>query len=60
MSNFESQYRTWHTYMSHIKSTIRIAGCCFVLSQVLFGDIVGWLAFSLIVAEIIGIIEECV
>ena len=60
MNDFESRYRTWHTYMSYIKSAIRIAGCVTVMWMVPFGEMINCLAFSLFIAELIGIAEECV
>lgn len=60
MSEFEQRYRTWHTKMSYIKSAIRIAGCITVLWIAPFTDLISCLAFSFLLAEIIGIAEEIV
>ena len=59
MSNdFESNYRKWHTYLSYIKSTIRIVGCMAILWIGNFTDLAFVLAFTFLIAEIIGIAEE--
>lgn len=57
MSDFESRYRKWHTYMSYGKSAIRIAACSMAIS-----GITGFVGFAalMLAAEIIGIIEEWV
>ena len=60
MSDFENRYRKWHTYMSYIKSTVRIGGCVTVLYMTSFTDLISCIAFSFLVAEIIGIAEEWV
>lgn len=60
MSDFENRYRKWHTYMSYIKSTVRIGGCVAVLYLAPFTDLISCIAFSFLVAEIIGIAEEWV
>lgn len=58
MSEFETKYRKWHTYMSYIKSAIRIAGCVVVLYLAPFAELISCLAFSFFIAELIGILEE--
>jgi hypothetical protein len=60
MSDFENNYRIWHTYMSYIKSAVRIAGCATVLWIAPFAELICCLAFAFLVAEIIGIVEEWV
>jgi len=57
MSDFESRYRKWHTYMSYIKSGIRIVAFG-GLALGLFGVVVS--ATLLLVAELVGIAEEWV
>lgn len=58
MSDFENKYRTWHTYLSYLKSAIRLFTC---LGVMLFADSYLFvLAFGLFLAEIIGIAEEWV
>ena len=60
MSDFENRYRKWHTYMSYIKSTVRIGGCVAVLYLTPFADLISCIAFSFLIAELIGIAEEWV
>jgi hypothetical protein len=60
MSDFEQNYRKWHTYMSYIKSAVRIAACIIVLWVAPFTDLISYLAFGFLIAEIIGIAEEWV
>ena len=60
MSDFESKYRGWHTKMSYFKSAVRLAGCVVVLVLAPDGDLINLLAFSFLVGEIIGILEEMV
>ena len=60
MSDFENRYRKWHTYMSYIKSAVRIGGCVAVLYLVPFADLISCIAFSFLIAELIGIAEEWV
>ena len=57
MSDFENNYRTWHTYLSYLKSAIRLFTCLgvMVFSEV---NLLFVLAFGLFFAEIIGIVEE--
>ena len=43
-----------HFYISLVKSAIRIAGCVVALATGSWG----WLAVGLLVAEILGIVEE--
>jgi hypothetical protein len=59
MSDFENKYRTWHTYLSYLKSAIRLFTC---LGVMIFADVslLFALAFGLFIAEIIGIAEEWV
>ena len=60
MSDFETNYHKWHTYMSYIKSTVRIGGCVAVLYLAPFADLISCIAFSFLIAELIGIAEEWV
>jgi hypothetical protein len=60
MSDFENRYRKWHTYMSYIKSTVRIGSCVAVLYLAPFADLISCIAFSFLIAELIGIAEEWV
>lgn len=60
MSDFENNYRKWHTLMSYIKSTVRIAGCVTVLWLAPFTDLISCLAFAFLIAELIGVAEEWV
>lgn len=57
MSDFESRYRKWHTYMSYIKSGIRIVAFG-GLALGLFGVVIS--ATLLLVAELVGVAEEWV
>ena len=60
MNDFEDRYRKWHTYMSYIKSTLRIASCVTVLWIAPFTELISCLAFGLLCAELVGIAEEWV
>ena len=60
MSDFEDRYRKWHTYMSYIKSTFRIASCVTVLWMAPFTELISCLAFGFLLAELVGIVEEWV
>ena len=60
MSDFENRYRKWHTYMSYVKSAIRIAACLTVLWIAPFTELISCLAFGFFIAEVIGILEEWV
>jgi len=54
---FETKYRTWHTYMSYLKSGIRIlafAGLVLTLTDARLT------AGMLLIAELVGIVEEWV
>ncbi len=57
MSDFETRYRKWHTYMSYVKSGIRI---------VAFGGLAlgligaAFTATLLLIAELVGVAEEWV
>lgn len=57
MSDFETRYRKWHTYMSYVKSGIRIVAFG-GLALGLFGVVVS--ATLLLVAELVGVAEEWV
>lgn len=54
--NFESNYNTWHKYASYIKSGIRLGACG---ATIITGSIY-ILAIGLIIAELVGIVEEWV
>lgn len=43
-----------HFYISMLKSVVRIAGCVAVLT----GASIIWLAIALLLAEVLGIVEE--
>lgn len=60
MSDFEYNYRKWHTFMSYIKSAVRIAACVVVLWLAPFTDLISYLALGFLIAEMIGIAEEWV
>lgn len=57
MSDFEKGYKSWHTYWSYLKSAMRIFGC---LAVIIFGMDIFVLAVSLLLAEIVGVVEEWV
>lgn len=61
MSDFAEKYKGWHQKISYIKSAIRIGGSILsiVLAQ-LVSPLVGViaLAVALILAELLGIVEE--
>lgn len=54
--SFEMKYRNWHQKISYIKSSIRIAGCVAALWFSTYGLAI--LAVMLLIAEILGIVEE--
>jgi hypothetical protein len=56
VSNFENNYRKWHTRLSYAKSVARIISCCGVLVDPNDGMYI--LAAGLLLAELIGIAEE--
>jgi hypothetical protein len=58
MSNFETNYRKWHTRLSYIKSAARIIACFGAVIDPSDGLFI--LAFGLLIAELIGIAEEWV
>jgi hypothetical protein len=62
MSTFEDRYRTWHTWISYVKSGVRIVAG--IVTLVLLGSsitaAVAVLAAGLILAELLGIAEELV
>ena len=62
-SNFEHRYKTWHTYLSLLKSMIRIVTSISVtvacwLDAAIPLSAIGVLAAGYGIAEIIGILEE--
>ena len=67
MSEFEDKYKGWHTTASYTKSGIRIVACLVVLLYGLHSMEefqTNWpvyvLAFGMLIAEFIGVIEEWV
>ena len=63
--DFEKKYKEWHQNLSFIKSGIRIAACLSaIITLITLGHIEGttpavlMLAIGLVLAEIIGILEE--
>jgi hypothetical protein len=63
MSNFEDRYRTWHTWISYIKSAVRMATSAIALVCALYvtaGAAVIALAVGYFIAEMLGIAEEFV
>lgn len=61
MSDFESNYKKWHTRLSYIKSAVRIGACTGVIIITHATMLpVTILAAGLLVAELIGIAEEWV
>ena len=57
MSDFEDNYRSWHTKISYFKSGIRLFTC--FASILADGDVI-ILAAGFGLAEILGIVEEYV
>jgi hypothetical protein len=57
VSDFENNYRKWHTYMSYVKSAIRIIA--FAGLALSFTD-ARVTASLLLIAELVGIAEEWV
>ena len=57
MSDFEANYRSWHTKISYFKSSIRLFTC--FASILADGDVI-ILAAGFGLAEILGIVEEYV
>ena len=55
MSDFEDNYRSWHTKISYFKSGIRLFTC--FASIISDGDVI-ILAAGFGLAEILGIVEE--
>ncbi len=49
----ESEYSNWHTYWSYVKSAIRIVAGVAGIAGSLF-----WFALGMIIAELVGILEE--
>ena len=60
MSDFESRYRKWHTYMSYAKSAVRLVTCAIVMLLPSSFETLFWLAFGFFIAEAIGVAEEWV
>jgi len=57
VSDFESRYRKWHTYMSYVKSAIRIVAFGGLALGYFVAEITATL---LLIAELVGIAEEWV
>lgn len=57
MNDFETRYRKWHTYMSYVKSSIRIVAFGGLAAGYFIAEIT---AVLLLVAELVGIAEEWV
>lgn len=61
MEKFEDKYKQWHQKISYVKSGVRIASCAgalfllYVDSQAVS---IAFLALGLLIAEILGIVEE--
>jgi len=55
-SDFEKSYRAWHTGVSYMKSAVRILSCAIAL----YDSSVYILATGLLIAELLGIVEEWV
>ena len=55
-TDFEKSYRTWHTSVSYIKSAVRIVSCAIAL----YDNNMVILATGLLIAELVGIVEEWV
>jgi len=55
-SDFEKSYRAWHTSVSYIKSAVRIVSCAIAL----YDNSMVILATGLLIAELVGIVEEWV
>lgn len=61
MSSFEEKYRTWHTRLSYVKSSIRLAaagGAAWFYSEAAVAVLI--LAIGLAIAEVVGILEEII
>lgn len=61
MSDFEQRYRNWHTKISHAKSVVRMFACgggIALSSDPVVAICV--LAAGLIIAEILGVVEEII
>jgi hypothetical protein len=64
VSNFEARYKSWHTRMSIVKSTIRFATSGSVVFWACFGQTTGAIVLISILAagyglaEFVGILEE--
>lgn len=57
IDEFENKYRTWHTYMSYVKSAIRIIAFGALALSVVDSKTT---AVLLLIAELVGIAEEWV
>ena len=57
IDEFENKYRTWHTYMSSVKSAIRIIAFGALALSVVDSKTT---AVLLLIAELVGIAEEWV
>ena len=61
MSDFEKNYRDWHTKISYVKSAIRIGSCGagIALSSEPVTAIVVF-ALGFMIAEVLGVLEEAI
>ena len=57
MSDFETNYLKWHTYMSYVKSAIRIVAFAGLALSITDAKVTATL---LLIAELVGIAEEWV
>jgi hypothetical protein len=57
LSDFEDRYRKWHTYMSYVKSAIRIVAFAGLALSMTDARVTATL---LLIAETVGIAEEWV
>jgi hypothetical protein len=58
VSDFEDNYRKWHTKLSYTKSAARIIACFGAVIDPTDGLFI--LSFGFLIAELIGIVEEWV
>lgn len=59
--SFEDKYRKWHTRLSYVKSSVRLLFCGW--AAVLHNEVASAiliLAVGLIIAEVIGVLEEII
>lgn len=59
--SFEDKYKEWHQKISYVKSGVRIASCMgavLLLSMDTYYFSILFLAIGLMIAEVLGIVEE--